>query len=290
MRVFVTGATGTLGRPVVGLLVQDGHDVVGLSRSDQNESILRNLGATPARADLFDRASMRSALQGCDAALHLATKIPPAKEARKRSAWAENDLIRGEGTRNLVDAALREDVHSIVYSGICFLYADNGDRWIDETGVIHAPPLLYSATLAEAAIEAYQNEGGRGIVLRMGAFWGPDAPNTKEALDMARKGVAPLIGSADAYSSRIYVRDAARAVVASLGDAPAGTYNVVENEPRTRGELLEEIKHEVGKKRLLKIPIWMVRLLSGRSGLALARSQRVSNRLFKETTGWEPEA
>lgn len=288
MRIFVTGATGTLGIPTLRLLLEDGHSVVGLARSHANELVLRNLGATPAEADLFDRKSLMAAMQGCDAALHLATRIPPVREASKRAAWRENDRIRAEGTKTLVDAALRLDVGTIVYPSICFLYADNGDKWIDEKGIVHAPPLLYSAVLAESEIERFSSEGGRGVTLRMGAFSGPDAPSTEEALAMARKGIAPLIGPNDAYHSRIDVQDAARAVVAALGDAPAGTYNVVEDQPRTRGELLDDIKREVGRKRLLKIPLWLVRILSGRSGLALARSQRVSNRLFKETSGWKP--
>lgn len=290
MRIFVTGATGTLGRPVVKLLVADGHAVVGLARSHENELFLRNLGATPARADLFDRASMTSAIQGCDAVLHLATKIPPAGETMKKGAWDENDRIRSEGTSLLVNAALKMDVPTIVYPSICFLYTDNGDRWIDEKTPIHAPPLLYSAALAESEIERFTNEGGRGIVLRMGSFSGPDAPSTQEALGIARKGIAPLIGPADAYFSRIDVQDAANAVIAALDKAPAGIYNVVEDDPKTRGDLLADIARQVGRKRLLKSPLWLVRLMAGRSGLALARSQRVSNRLFKETTRWEMTA
>lgn len=290
MRVFLTGATGTLGRPVVKLLLAEGHAVVGLARSHENELVLRNLGATHARADLFDRASMTSAVEGCDAVLHLATKIPPAKEARKKSAWAENDRIRSEGTRLLVDAALKTGTGTIVYPSICFLYIDNGDEWIDETTPVHAPPLLYSAVLAESEIERFSSEGGRGVVLRMGSFTGPDAPSTDEALEMARKGVAPLIGPDEAYMSRIDVADAASAVVAALDGAPSGVYNVVEDDPRTRGELLKDLAQAVGRKRLRKMPLWLVRLLAGRGALALARSQRVSNRHFKEATGWEPRS
>ncbi len=110
----------------------------------------------------------------------------------KKAAWADNDRIRTEGTQTLVSAALKMDVRTIVYPSICFLYADNGDRWIDEKTPIHAPPLLYSAALAESEIERFTNEGGRGIVLRMGSFSGPDAPSSQEALDMATEGHGPV--------------------------------------------------------------------------------------------------
>jgi len=206
----------------------------------------------------------------------------------KSSAWLENDRIRAEGTKNLVDAALRAAIGTIVYPSICFLYADGGYTWIDETGIVHAPPLLYSALLAEKEIERFAAEGSRGIILRMGSFCGPDAPNTHEALEMARKGLAPLLGPRDAYYSRIDVRDAADAVVAAVEEAPSGIYNVVEDDPKTRGDLINAFATEVGRKRLLSLPLWLVRMVTGRSAGALARSQRVSNRAFKKATSWQP--
>ena len=227
-------------------------------------------------------------MAGCDAVLHLATKIPPASEARKRSAWTENDRIRSEGTHALVQAAIREEVQTIVYPSICFLYADNGQEWIDESHPIHAPPFLYSAALAESEIERFASLGGRGVTLRMGSFSGPDAPNTIEALDLARKGMAPLIGPGNAYYSRIEVIDAATAVVSALESAPAGVFNVVEDDPLTRAEILETMASEVGKRRLISLPFWLVYLIAGKAARVLARSHRVSNKKFKQATDWKP--
>ena len=106
MRVFVTGATGVLGLWVVRLLVEAGEVVRGLSRSQENASTLRVIGAEPVEADLFRRESLYGAMKDCDAVLHLATKIPSLPRFRSREAWEENDRIRRDGTRNLVDAAL----------------------------------------------------------------------------------------------------------------------------------------------------------------------------------------
>jgi uncharacterized protein YbjT (DUF2867 family) len=76
MEVFVTGATGVLGRPVVRLLLDRGHRVRALARSADNESRLRAAGAEPIGANLFDVSTLRAAVNGCDAVLHLATLIP----------------------------------------------------------------------------------------------------------------------------------------------------------------------------------------------------------------------
>jgi nucleoside-diphosphate-sugar epimerase len=126
MRVFVTGATGVLGRSVVRLLNECGHQVRGLSRSPRNAALLRGLRAEAVDADLLDPDTLQKAMQDCDAVLHLATKILPSSKLRSKSAWTENDRIRREGTRNLVDAALDLNVSTCIYPSVCFVYPDSG--------------------------------------------------------------------------------------------------------------------------------------------------------------------
>src|SRR5512145_3082153 len=106
MRVFVAGATGTLGRPTVQGLVAAGHQVSGMARGAEKATLLRSLGAHPVEVDLFDARAMTDAIAGHDAVLHLATRIPPASEMRKRSAWRDNDRLRNQGSSILVNAAL----------------------------------------------------------------------------------------------------------------------------------------------------------------------------------------
>ena len=288
MRIFVTGATGTLGRPTVRKLVAAGHDVRALARSAANEPLLRQLGATPVRADLFDAASVESAVDGCQTALHLATKIPPTSDARKRRAWEENDRIRTDGTRALVDGALAAGVERIVYPSVCFTYPDRGRDWIDTDTEIAPTGVLESTVNAEREVARFGEAGRRGIVLRMGYFYGPTAPNTLDALTMARRGMAALLGRHDAYHPQIWVDDAAAAVVAALDRAPTGIYNVVDDEPLIRADVATAIAFAVGRRTLMIPPQIVVRLLFGRRAEPLMRSQRVSNRRFKEVTGWQP--
>src|SRR5262245_58772908 len=102
MNILITGATGALGRPAVRQLVQEGHHVCGLARSDASVALLQTLGAEPVRGDLFDPAFMAEVARDCQAILHLATKIPPTASIGRRSAWQETDRIRKEGTRIIV--------------------------------------------------------------------------------------------------------------------------------------------------------------------------------------------
>lgn len=163
MDIFVTGGTGVLGRATVPMLVAAGHRVRGLARSEGNAVLLRTMGAEPVTADLFDADSLRSALAGCDAILHLATRIPPTTKAGRLPAWRENDRIRREGTRALVAAALAAGVQTLVYPSIAYVYPDSGDRWIAADTVPVAPhPVLRSTLDAEEMVWQFTADGRRG--------------------------------------------------------------------------------------------------------------------------------
>ncbi len=290
MDVFVTGGTRVLGQPVVRLLIEKGHQVRGLARSPEAEATLRALGAEPVRANLFEPASLREAVGSADAVLHLATRIPPTNKMRQRGAWEENDRIRTEGTRNLVDAALAGRAQVFVYPSVVLVYPDCGDRWIDAASAEPAPLALTRSTLdAEAEVARFVNAGRRGVTLRMGSFYGPQAPHTQETIRYARKGIAAIVGRGDAFQSSIWVDDAASAVVTAMERAQSGVYDVVDDEPLWRAELAAAMAQAVGRKGLMRLPELLVRFMLGSQAVEVnSRSQRVSNRRFKGATDWEP--
>jgi 2-alkyl-3-oxoalkanoate reductase len=288
MKVFVTGATGTLGRPVVQLLIKSGHRVLALSRSVENDSMIRTLGAEPIRANLFDVDSLRKGTKDAEAVLHLATKIPATRDIGRRRAWLETDQIRREGTRTLVDVALKLGVSVFVYPSIVFLYPDCGDKWIDATMQPQPADYLKSTLDAEAEVARLAKHGRRGISLRMGGFYNATSPQSKEMLRTARMGFSPVFGRDNAYQPLIWIDDAARAVVAAL-EAPSGIYDIVDDEPLTRGELRKVVAKAVGRSKLTRLPNFVVSLLLGVTAETLTRSQRVSNKHFKAVTWWQPE-
>lgn len=291
MRVFVTGATGVLGRTVVRVLNESGHQVRALSRSRNNSALLHELRAETIDADLFAPLTLRKAMEGCDAVLHLATKIPPSKKFRSKSAWAENDKIRREGTRNLVDAALGLEVPSFIYPSVCFVYPDSGANWIDSQTTKPIPHSMTVTTLdAEAAVERLAAQGGRGVSLRMGAFYGRDSIQSREQLKLARWGFATVFGREGTYHSLIWIEDAAHAVVAALQQAPSGVYDVVDDEPLANREMRAAVAKAVDRRELLRVPSLVLRWSVGAELMEiLARSLRVSNRRFKEATAWRPQ-
>jgi nucleoside-diphosphate-sugar epimerase len=292
MKVFVTGATGVLGRPVVRRLVAAGHTVRGLSRSPENAALLRRLGAEPVDADLFDLVSLQMALRDADAVFHLATKIPPSSRAWRLSAWAENDHIRRDGTRALVTAALASpSVKTFVYPSFALVYPDSGGAWIDAENTPAAPTAIEQTTLdaeAEVARFAAAGDGRRGLSLRMGALYSPDAPSAQDQLRIARLGFAPVPGRPEGYMPLVWVDDAANALVMALERGGSGVYDIVDDHPLRRAEIAAAIAAAVGRKRLRPLPAWLMNLAGGPGTESLSRSQRVSNSRFKAATGWTP--
>jgi 2-alkyl-3-oxoalkanoate reductase len=289
--VFVTGGTGVLGRPVVRSLLAQGHRVRVLAHSPENGRSISQLGAEPVQADLFDPTTLARALGDAEAVLHLATRIPPSNRMGKAAAWAENDRLRTEGTRNLVDAALAGRVQTFIYPSVVLVYPDSGDAWIDAQRTRPEPIAFVCSTIdAEAQVRRCADAGRRGITLRMGNFYGPESGHTQDTLAYARKGMAAVLGPATAYQSSVWIEDAARAVVAALERAPGGTYDVVDDEPLQRAELVPLIARAAGKTRLWRLPGFLMRLMLGKDLVAVnSRSQRVSNRAFRQATGWAPQ-
>jgi nucleoside-diphosphate-sugar epimerase len=287
MKVFVTGGTGAVGRPTLPRLVAAGHDVTAVARGPAKRAQVEGTGARAVEVDLFDRDAVEQAVTGHDAVVNLATNIPPITRAARASAWSTNDRLRREASRHLVDAALAAGASRFVQESITFSYPDSGDRWIDAESTPPAATVVVETALeAEGNVARFTAAGGTGIVLRFGLFYGPGLAHTTTFARWAHRGLVYSGGDPDGYVSSVHVDDAAAAVTAAL-QAPAGTYDVVDDEPVTRREYGVALAGAMGRSRYLRAPGRLARL-GGRRFDALLRSQRVSNRRFREATGWAP--
>lgn len=288
--VFVTGGTGVLGRATIPQLVTSGFTVRALSRGEANDAAIRALGAEPVRADLFDPGSVRAAMAGADAVLHLATRIPLSSDMRHRSAWVENDRIRAEGTKNLVDAAIDTGAGVFVYPSFAFVYPDSGDLWIDAVSTPVDPiDILHSTLAAEREVTRFADGGRRGVPLRLGFLYGSDLPSTREQLSLARRGVSIFGGVPAAFTPTLWIGNAASALVAAVDRAPSGIYDIVDDEPVRQQQLKTALAAAAGRRRVLSLPAWLGRMITGPAAEAFTRSLRISNRRFREATGWAPE-
>ena len=223
MKIFLTGATGVIGRRLVPLLRAAGQPITAVARSPVARTDLQRQGVATVEVDLFDSAAVHRAVAGHDVVVNLVTHIPPSPlQMFFPSAWRENDRLRRVASATLVDAALAAGVTRFVQESFAPVYPDCGDRWIDETERIE--PVRYNRTVADAEASAtrFSQHGGSGIVLRFAGFYGANASQTI-AISGVRRGWAPMPGPQNAFISSVSHDDAAAAVAAALACRPAST-------------------------------------------------------------------
>jgi nucleoside-diphosphate-sugar epimerase len=287
MRIFLTGASGVIGRRLTPQLVAAGHQVSAVSRSPERSAMLEGWGARPVMVDLFDADSIARAIPGNDAVINLATHIPhTSARMLLPGAWRENDRIRRISSGLLVDSALANGAQQFIQESFAPVYAPQDDAWITEESPLW--PVRYNRTVidAERAAERFARSGGAGIVLRFAGFYGPDSTHFGDMLQSVRRGMLPLPGDLEAFCSFVSHDDAATAVAAALG-LPSGAYNVADDDPVTRRVLGDTLATLLGVKPPRPLPKWVSRLL-GSLGELLSRSQRISNRKLRESSAWRP--
>jgi nucleoside-diphosphate-sugar epimerase len=241
MRIFVAGATGAIGRILVPLLVEAGHDVVAGTRTASGVERLRELGATGRQVDVFDREALAEAVVSAapDVVVHQLTALSGGSSA-------DNARIRKEGTRNLVDAARKAGVTRIVAQGISWAYEPGTTPADESTPLDTGAPEPRATTIGGiTALEDAVAEIPEHVVLRYGTFYGPNtwyAPGDF----IARKLRAGELPAGDGVSSFVHVEDAARAAVLALG-WPSGAVNVVDDEPAPAREWAPVLARAIGE-------------------------------------------
>ncbi len=288
MKIFVSGATGVIGKRAIPFLLNSGHQITAVARSQQKAEQLQKLGADAVQVSLFDVEAIKQVIKGHDVIINVATHIPPTSRAFFASAWKENDRIRKVGSANLVDAAISTGVKIFVQESFAPIYGDHGDEWIDEEWTVQ--PVRYNQTVldAEHSVQRFIESGGHGIVLRFSYFYGPDPGGaTLDIIRFVKKGWVPMPGSPEAFVSSVSHDDAAMAVVSAL-NIESGIYNVSDDEPLRRREFFDLLADAVHVRHPKFPPRWITKLIGSIAEL-LGRSQRISNRKFRNVSGWKPQ-
>jgi nucleoside-diphosphate-sugar epimerase len=282
MRVFVTGASGWIGSATTDDLLEAGHQVIGLARSDASATALAAKGATVLRGDLDDLDGLRRGATEADAVVHLANKHDwndPAATAR-----AERTAVQ-----TLADALVGTDKPFVVASGLALLAEG---RACVETDRSPAVGLESMRGGSENLALDYAERGVRTIIARF-------APTVHGIGDhgfiafiaaAARKhGLSGYVGDGSASWAAVHVSDAARMMRLSLDKAPAGTilHAIAEEGVPTR-----EIAEAIGAN--LDLPVGSITAEQSieRIGEFVGRfygvDLRASSQLTRDLLGWTP--
>lgn len=290
MKIFITGATGVLGRRIVKELVSRGHTVKGMARSPQAENTVRSLGGVPSRADLFDPESLLPDIEGSDVVIHAATSIP-VKERMKQEDFAINDRIRREGTRILTECAVKTGVRKLIFQDVVWVAKPADGSFFDESSPVNPDISVQSGIDGEnTVLQAGENYGFIATVLRCGFFYGSDTAHTRTIAEGLKKRKFPIIGSGNNFWSNVHVDDAANAFVTAAVEELGGVWHVVDDSPVKVSEFLNVFAGKLGSAPPRRIPAWLGRLLAGSYAVNFfTASTNTSNKKLRAASSWTPE-
>jgi 2-alkyl-3-oxoalkanoate reductase len=300
MKVFVAGATGALGKQLVPMLVDQGHEVTGMTRTPAKADQIRSLGARAAIADALDPEGVAEVVAESEpeVVIHQLTAIDPGSLGRSiDKSFAQTNRLRTEGTDHLLAAAKAAGARRFIAQSFAgWPYERTGDPIKSEEDPLQTnPPNTVSKSLG--AIKYLERvvteaEGIEGLALRYGGFYGPGtsiAVNPDgEQVEMVRKRRLPVVGNGAGIWSLIHIHDAATATAAALDRGDPGFYNVVDDEPAPVSVVFPELAKVIGADPPRRIPRWIGRLIAGEAMTIMMTEVRgASNEKAKRELRWE---
>ena len=249
MKVFVTGGTGFIGGNVVRKLRDRGDEVVALVRDPAKASDLEALGATLVAGDLSDRANLRLAMEGADAAIHGAAIYEVGIPASQREGMRQANVV---GTENALGAALDAGVPRVVYISTIGAYGNTHGEVVDES--YEHPRESYTSYYEQTKTEAHDiadrltGEGLPCVIVQPGGVYGPDDHSAigKQMHDFL-DGRMPAIAFPDLGMNMVHVDDVAEGVLLALDRGKVGEAYNLGGEITTMRGVIEAVADVSGK-------------------------------------------
>lgn len=276
--VAVLGATGVYGRHLVPRLILAGYQVRALVRDPTRATGYAAAGADVRTADIFDIASLRMGLNGCEYAVNLATALPaPAKPG---GDFNLNDRLRREGVPLFLQACADAGVRRIVQQSIAMVHCGGGDVWADEETrhIVHQETAAGKAIAAARDMEeAVRRSAVDWLILRGALFYGPGTGMDDDWFSRARSGTLRLPEDGRDFVSLIHIADMAAATVSALAAWPSRQALIIADDGPCRWrDLYAYVATYVGGPEPLP------------GGPHRLPSFRVSNRRARELLNWTP--
>lgn len=298
MRILLAGATGAIGRPLLGMLVAEGHEVHAVTRSREKVAALEAVGAKAAVADLLEPGAADALVAAAtpEVVIDQLTSLPQDFDPRKaKAAYAANDRIRREGSGALIAAAEAHGIGRYICQSVAFMYQPGAPGLRSEADPVWSDaPAPFDRSI-EVVVEnerkVTQSPVFAGVILRYGFLYGPGTWYETDGSTYAAvlKRQYPVVGNGAGVPPMVHVYDAATATLAAL-DRGEGIFNVVDDDPAPYGELIPAFAELIGAKRPRNLPRWLVRRIAGEYLATAATSlPAVGNQRIKDELGWTPQ-
>ena len=238
MRIFLAGASGAIGRRLTPLLLADGHEVTGLTRTRETALALEAAGVHAAVVDVFDVGALKAAAVAArpEIVIHQLTDLPRVlDQAQIAAAYPRNARVRTEGTRNLIAAALAASARRFIVQSIAFAYAPGPEPHAetDPLNLADGPRVVTVRGAADMEQQVLAS-GMEAIVLRYGLLYGPGTWTATPS------GRPPLHVDAAAAAARLAVTR-----------GRSGIYNIADDDGTV---LIDRARQELGFDPAFRLP------------------------------------
>ena len=263
MKIFLTGATGFIGKALALKLLERGDEVVTLVRSPGKASDLAAAGATLVEGDLVDETALRNGMSGADAVIHCAAVYKVGMPEKERPAMYEANVT---GTEKVLRTALDEKIPRVVYISTLNAYGNTKGQVVDETYEHERQYVSYydeTKHLAHlVARKLIDEEGLPGIIVQPGSVYGPgDTAEPGGVLRKFVKGQLPMKMLPDAGINLVHRDDVVDGIILALEKGRIGEAYNIGGDITTVGDMLDVAAEIVGKKPLKRtMPVWLMKL------------------------------
>ncbi|MEA3187068.1 MAG: uncharacterized protein QOD99_898, partial [Chthoniobacter sp.] len=271
-KIGLTGASGFIGRLVIELATQRGHEVVAFSRNPEK----------PVRGCVETRGFSLDSIpdvSGCDVIIHLAGENvfglwTKAKKRRIRDS-------RKFGTRRLVDAMLasRNGPRVLVSGSAVGFYGDTGERIADEDAPASHGFLAEVTRTWEAEALRAREAGVRVVLLRTGIVLGKNGGALAAMKPVFQLGLGGKLGTGRQWMPWIHLDDeVALALFAAETESVSGPVNAVSPEPVRNAEFTRELAVAMHRPAVFTVPAFVLRMFTGEFSRELLDSKRIAPR------------
>ncbi len=270
---------GYVGKALAQHLMRQGVTVGALTRNPQKAEELRALGLSEVIEAELDSHDWHTQLQGqYDAVVNCVSSAGGGLAGYRKSYLA--------GQRAILQWARAQPIRSYVYTSSTSVYPQEDGVTVDETADTSAAPPTGQVLLeSEAVLAESIAQRGRWYVLRLAGIYGP---GRHYLLNQLREGAGEIPGRGDYALNMVHLEDIVSAICAALdGRAASGIYNITDDAPTTKAEVLAYLSERLN----LPMPIFNPENISERLNRRGGRMPHryVSNAKAKAALGWEPK-